>query len=336
MKPQPVIAESNNRYPNTLKNSLQKSPKVSTNKFRNEEYFSLLDVNINQVSRGTKMPVQYMRHTDSQMKQITTNPPIKVCLQNEENKKDNNDVNQKERKIKSAYLISRIDRVLGYKFNNDLLQADANMNQRDTNMPKGYSLYERQVKTEANVNNVDPNSTKRSYIKIKDKGINSNIFSKKDDSDLKAPSTTHIREYKTHDIFNNKLIKTDQAPIRIPYSSIKESESAWLPTFVSPTYYNHCTTEHNLINPAAKNTSLTRSQVKTTNKILNPSHRQKGFCEYIDLTRVTAPNINKDYVSYNNRPKSSFGKSRELCTNYYDSFNGYKDLCDKPFKTKKQ
>lgn len=335
MKPQAAIPQFSNQNMNAVKESLQRSPKILTNKSNNENYFSLCDVNIQQVSRGPKMPAQYMRYTDTQMKQMTKNPPVqaKQLMEVQKNEPNVNTNQHKERNIKSACPISRIDRILGYKFNDDHLQNEAKMVQRDSQMPKGYTLYEKQVKTEANVNYKNPDSSQNNYFAIKNKGISSNIFSSKKDSNSnsKAVKTIQVREYRAHDIFGRKPHSVN--PVSLPYSQIKESESAWLPTFISPTYYNHCTTQYSLVNPGVKNISLTKSQVKSTNKALNPSHRQKGFCEYFDLTRVTAPNINKDYLKFYNRPKSTFGKSKEICTNYYDSYNSYKDLCDKPFST---
>ena len=40
---------------------------------------------------------------------------------------------------------------------------------------------------------------------------------------------------------------------------------------------------------------------------------------------------NKDYLEMYSKDKRVFGKRNDICSDYYDIFGCYKNLCDKPF-----
>ena len=64
----------------------------------------------------------------------------------------------------------------------------------------------------------------------------------------------------------------------------------------------------------------------------NPTHKKKSLCEFIDLSRVSAPNINNDYnEAYNHNP-NIFKRKNDINSEYYDIYNKYNSLCDKPFQ----
>ena len=64
----------------------------------------------------------------------------------------------------------------------------------------------------------------------------------------------------------------------------------------------------------------------------NPTHKQKGLTEFIDLSRVSAPNINEDYNKAIKDDPNVFKKKNNFSSEYYDIYNQYNSLCEKPFQ----
>ena len=107
-----------------------------------------------------------------------------------------------------------------------------------------------------------------------------------------------------------------------------------------PTLLNHVSTEYNILNPNIKNFSKLKTEIlnecehkKNINSVncFNPIYRQKGLCEFIDLTRNGAPNPGKDYLSSYNKSNDAFRIRNDICSSLGDSYNSCKNLLNKPF-----
>ena len=85
-----------------------------------------------------------------------------------------------------------------------------------------------------------------------------------------------------------------------------------------------------------KNTSQTKESIikemKKVSDIYNPTHKQKGLTEFIELSRVSAANINVDYTKAINDDPNIFRKRNNLSTEFYDIFGHYRNICEKPFQ----
>ena len=71
---------------------------------------------------------------------------------------------------------------------------------------------------------------------------------------------------------------------------------------------------------------------KNISKDFNPIARKKGLCEFNDLCRVDAPNINEDYSKAFKQNPNVFKKQNMFNSEYYDIYSHYKNICDRPFK----
>ena len=121
------------------------------------------------------------------------------------------------------------------------------------------------------------------------------------------------------------------------YTVSRESNSQWHPKHSMPTLLNYSSSERHLLNPAIKNIGNTKQDLqKKYSEVMydykSLCHRQKSLCEFIDLSRVSAPHLNKDYLDMYSKDNKIFKKRSEICSDYYDIYGCYKNLCDKPFQ----
>ena len=121
------------------------------------------------------------------------------------------------------------------------------------------------------------------------------------------------------------------------YTSSRESNSMWNTKNIMPPLLNHSSSEHHILNPSIKNISQTKEQINQKYKEMNISrnvtHKQKGLSEFIDLSRISALNLNKDYLEMYNKNNKTFAKINNVCSDFNDMYGkGYSKLCDKPFQ----
>ena len=117
----------------------------------------------------------------------------------------------------------------------------------------------------------------------------------------------------------------------------KESKAkAWGMRDSLPSFLNHESTKYNLLNCDIKNNSKTKEQIISDGKKIsndfNPVGKKKSLCEFIDLSRVSAPNINEDFNKAFTQNPNMFKKQNAFNSEYFDIYNQYKNLCDKPFQ----
>ena len=75
---------------------------------------------------------------------------------------------------------------------------------------------------------------------------------------------------------------------------------------------------------------------KKISKCFNPICKKKSICEFIDLCRVSAPNINEEYNKVLSDNPNFFKKKNDMFTESFDLYGQYSSICDKPFKKFRQ
>ena len=236
-----------------------------------------------------------------------------------------------------------------------------NKNQRDKWMPKGFELFENIINkaVKNNIKNLsieEKNSNgKIKYIPIRYKYrqnmSESDIFHQKPkvnyDNGLMKKNKKY---YQNSDIFHLKndienIKKSGEKSYfkeydnRFKYTSARESHSEWDPKILKPNLMNHSSTQYNILNPSQKNNSKTKNEIQNECNKINPNecftNKQKSLCEFIDLSRVSAPNVNYNYIRIMKINPRACYKRNNFCSEYYDIYGQYKNICDKPFSNPK-
>ena len=216
----------------------------------------------------------------------------------EENKKEsNNSFDITEEKI----LVRRLNKLKQYKSNIFFLEkGDDSKNNK----------YQKSLLSE---------SRRLLYLKYKD----SDIFNLRKDNNIIKKSG------------ENSFFKESQRKKNI-YNANNETLLGWKLRKPLPSFLNYTSTKYHLFNREMLNISKTKDNIiKEAKKIsedFNPTHKQKGLTEFIELSRVSAPNINEDYNKAINDDPNVFKKKNNISSEYYDIYNQYNSLCDKPFQ----
>ena len=237
----------------------------------------------------------------------------KIYLRNNYIKTNNNNnktidtSNIKENKDKNQYiLIRKLNHMKQY-------QSDIFFNKQKEKEKESKNLYE--TKKIENSNHKYKNS--------------SDIFNlKKEDSSIieKSGEKSYFR----------KLFAKKENDKNLAYNVSNESQIGWGLRGTLPSLFNYTSTKYHLLNRDMKNIGNTRENIFNESKKIsenyNPTHKQKSLCEFIDLSRVSAPNTNNDYYKALNNNKDVFKRKNDINSEYYDIYNKYNSLCDKPFQ----
>jgi hypothetical protein len=125
-----------------------------------------------------------------------------------------------------------------------------------------------------------------------------------------------------------------------------ESQSDWIPKQLQRlSLMNHTSVKYNVISPSHKSNSLTKDAIKrslssngnnngdgsSSNDML--FYKVNSVSEFVDLTRVSAPNLNKAYTHSLREcgGVSPFARTNEVGTTYQDMHHTYRELFKKPF-----
>ena len=182
------------------------------------------------------------------------------------------------------------------------------------------------------------NNTIEENDKNKAKTFYNNIQSEK------IPQTKQLQDiYKntSSDIFNlnpntklnisksgEKYLQTEQENKNKIHFNKTVSNSEWYPKIPKRhNYMGYTSVKFNIISPGTKSFSLTKDDIIKGDK---PSNKVKSISEFIDLCRVSAPNIGKNHENYLKENKS-FGMKNGPGSNYLDMHKNYKELINKPF-----
>ena len=304
----------------------KQSPKISSTKKRYDSQpllFSLLDVDDRITNkRGTDLPVQFKRAEEKAKPKRN----IQTALPS----------TRSERLFK-PYAIERNEYEKCNKVNKDALK------------PKDYNFYETITKNALNrcKSSVSRKDLSLNQDEMRKKMYDSDIFFQRVVKSSTNRPSSNYSNFQHSDIFNLKndslsLSKSGEKCYLRPkpqykYTVSRESNSQWHPKHSMPTLLNYSSSERHLLNPAIKNIGNTKKDLQQKcNDVMydykSLCHRQKSLCEFIDLSRVSAPHLNKDYLDMYSKDNNIFKKRSEICSDYYDIYGCYKNLCDKPFQ----
>lgn len=126
-----------------------------------------------------------------------------------------------------------------------------------------------------------------------------------------------------------------------------ESQSDWIPKQLQRlSLMNHTSVKYNVISPSHKSNSLTKDAIKrslssngnnngdgssSSNDML--FYKVNSVSEFVDLTRVSAPNLNKAHTHSLREcgGVSPFARTNEVGATYQDMHHTYRELFKKPF-----
>ena len=86
---------------------------------------------------------------------------------------------------------------------------------------------------------------------------------------------------------------------------------------------NHTNIKFHILNPGIKNITKTRSEISEIKSLDKAAYKSKGLSEYSDLTRVSAPNPNKNFNEAFKTNQNAFNQSSNVCQNYFDIYTKY-------------
>ena len=164
-----------------------------------------------------------------------------------------------------------------------------------------------------------------------------NKYNDSDIFNLKKEDQSIIEKSGERSYFRKILMKkTNQDKNNLSYNVNNESLIGWGLRDPLPSLLNYTSSKYNLLNMDMPNIGNTKESIFKESKNIsihfNPTHKKKSLCEFIDLSRVSAPNINNDYnEAYNHNP-NIFKRKNDINSEYYDIYNKYNSLCDKPFQ----
>ena len=309
-----------------------------------KKLFSLLDIDYKVTNaRGTSLPFQYKRYSQKDSNSLFNHT---MTVNKSQMKSPLTIVTENAYRRSCSKSAKKTVKTEPSRFNFPYSKPDKWK-------PKHFKKYEDllhnpELITQESSNNKWASNLKMPSINdIREKSNSSDIFfTKANTIDTCSISTqTKYPNQMESDIFNIKNNATSQSksgetflykPKKMEsYTSSRESSSAWHSKNSMPTLLNHTSVKWNLLNPTYKSNARTKEQIVSEctklNKSYNPNYRQKGLCEFIDLSRVGAPNPNKPYLECFAKTRECFRKRSDVCATYDDLHHMYKDLCDKPF-----
>ena len=323
----------------------KQSPKISSTKFRSKIQnemiqsqkikpkkgkilFSLLDVNDKITNkRGTELPGQYERRSETETNQI---------LHGRDPKQIKPTIGlRKEKRVQSAY-----------PGRCTTLQNDNE--KKDAYLPEGFAHYKQLI---VNPRLITEDLAKRykfyqdklynkSIKEIKTNSLSSDIFMRFPEKGAITPHKEPTNNlYMSSDVFYlNKNVGQfeiqksgekyffNSAIGRNKYTGVRESRSEWGDKRSSIIKIKNLpSTIYNILAPNAKGIC------KTPGEMNQPHNRTKALSEFIDLTRVPAPNYNPDYQNQYKDNQNTFRKIHGMCSDYYDSYGQGKSVYTKPF-----
>lgn len=359
---------STNHLNNSLNNPKSKYLNYNILPKAPKKLFSLIDIKNQFHSKAPSVPNQFKRKIYSKLEQYLYNENYKKNLASVPqieniNAKEDNKIYKKINLKRGESRKERLYKPFCWD-NYDI--KDIKTKQKDRLKPEGYEFYEK------NILNNNNNYIKCNYVKInpnkeyilvrrlnKLKNYNSNIFyienndSKKMNSyeqEINSENNKMIyAKYKDSDIFNLRKDKNiieksgehsffarEKKKNDTSYNANNETLLGWKLRKPLPCFINYTSSKFNLFNRDMQNLSQTKEkiieEVHKLSESFNPTHKQKGLTEFIQLSRVSAPNINEDYHKAINENPNVFKKKNNISSEYYDIYNKYNSLCTKPFQ----
>ena len=333
-----------------------------------KKLFSLVDIKEQFHSKAPSVPDQFKRKIYSKLDYYLYNKNSKKNLEEipQIESYDKKEKNIMLRKINLSKVPSRKERLYKpYCWDNYDIK-DIKKKQKDRLMPEGYEFYEK------NIMDINKNYIQNNYVKIKPpkdyilvrrlnkiNNSKSNIFFLENEDNNKLNSyhkeiasenrRSIYARYQDSDIFNlrkdkNIIEKSGEHSFFVgnnnkknaSYNANNETLLGWKLRKPLPCFMNYTSSKFDLFNREMKNIGKTKEaiieEVKQLSESFNPTHKQKGLTEFLMLSRVSAPNVNEDYLKALNDNPNVFKKKNNFSSEYYDIYNKYNSLCDKPFQ----
>ena len=333
-----------------------------------KKLFSLVDIKEQFHSKAPSVPNQFKRKIYSKLDYYLYNKNSKKNLEEipQIESYDKKEKNIMLRKINLSKVPSRKERLYKpYCWDNYDIK-DIKKKQKDRLMPEGYEFYEK------NIMDINKNYIQNNYVKIKPpkdyilvrrlnkiNNSKSNIFFLENEDNNKLNSyqkeiasenrRSIYARYQDSDIFNlrkdkNIIEKSGEHSFFVgnnnkknaSYNANNETLLGWKLRKPLPCFMNYTSSKFDLFNREMKNIGKTKEaiieEVKQLSESFNPTHKQKGLTEFLMLSRVSAPNVNEDYLKALNDNPNVFKKKNNFSSEYYDIYNKYNSLCDKPFQ----
>ena len=354
-----------------IQSRLKKKPKKSNQKFLSKsqnQLFSLVDIKDQFHSKAPCVPNQFKRKIYTKLDYYLYDKNSKQKLyqipQIEINDiKEENLIHKKKKKEKTQ---SRKERLYKpYCWDNADVR-EIKKEQRDKLMPEGLEFFEKIIVDS------HKSFVKNNYVKIKEpndfiliRKLNrlnnhkNNIFFLESDNNNKLNEyqkeiisdnrRNMYNKYRDSDIFNlrkekhlieksgeHSFFSQQKEKKRGIYNANNETLLGWKLRKPLPSFMNYVSSKYNLLNRDMKNVGKTKEKIMEETKKLsesfNPTHKQKGLTEFIHLSRVSAPNINEDYNKAIKDNPNIFKKKNNFSSEFYDIYNQYNSICDKPFQ----
>lgn len=171
----------------------------------------------------------------------------------------------------------------------------------------------------------EANYIKKAYQNVND---SKNVYSSMTSSDIFNNKPNDI------DIIKKSGEKSLNFKVNKPYTSNSASNSSWIPSHSKMTLFNHTNQPYHILNPLIKTTSYIKDDIikKENNEKL--THRQKGICEFVDITRNGSPKPNREFIQIYKTEKSPFNKTKNICSDFASMSHDYHNLCGPAFGKK--
>lgn len=318
---------------------------------------------------GTNFPSQFLRRTPEQINCI-----LKGENENQMKTQDetfNNQVTNNNKTFKNYPTMSRHQRLSLSQFQLKRMEENINNNnnnqqhtQCDRYQPQYFSHYQAQIKDPSLISKEisenypfhKDNRYNVSIKHIKSKSLVSDIFMLKNiqphnnttNNDNKDITSTQQNDKcrqrllmnLSSDVFNTKPMneyskaKSGEKHLFInkveKYTNVRESKSSWKDQNGLRIYTNNLgSLNYNIISPGIVGITPSKQSVECS------LAKNKGLSEFIDLTRVSAPNYNTEYQKFYNENKQNFKKVKGLCGDYLESYGFSKGIASKPFVKEK-
>lgn len=344
-------------------------PKIQTSFsiYETPHMFSMIDVNDKLTNKkGTDLPDQYIRRNTEQLQKILKGEhPKKFLPQKDEKSITSRNItsaqpssipmSRQKRLFSSQFKIKRIENA---KTNIPSSSKENNFPQvkSDRYIPEDFAYYQEQVKNPslitkeiaANYSFYRDDLYNIPMKEIKNRCLASDVFmlGPPKGEDLQNTEKFNIRNkqgpisYLTSDIFNAKQpndftkMKSSEKYYYInkpdKYTNVRVSKSSWKDKYgFRVVMKNLGSLQYNIISPGINSITPAFKDVDC------PVNKTKGLTEFIDLTRVSAPNHNPEYQKFYNDNKRTFHKVHGMCSDYLESYGHSKGIVGKPFSQEK-
>jgi hypothetical protein len=228
-------------------------------------------------------------------------------------------------------------------------------------LPKNYQNYEMLVKNPHLVlQKIKEDSFKRKIPFLNSKEISkkmndTDVFFTKNKKILKNVFNQRKKDSSVYSYSDIHCIKNDiptlsrcgetylfKKSIKNKYTSVNESNSKWKASSNLPNLVNYSSIEYNILCPDTKSNNKTKQNIieECTNKtnndnnkkmFFNPTHKQKGLSEFIDITQNGSGNPGKEFEKIFKENPFCCQQHSDVCATFGDLHLNYRSTCTKPF-----